>query len=105
MHNVANAHAFVGAPFELRQIVRQRIIEAADQPLLESHADQDRGHGLSHGKRNPARIWSGAKFVVFKSHLAILEDKQASDAIVREVVEQVELFTPRMEMNVLYRCR
>jgi hypothetical protein len=105
LHNVAHAHAVVGAPLELRQVTSEGIIQAGDQALLEGRAHQGRGDGLGHGKGDPAGIRSSAEFVVLESHLAVLEHEQAGDAIVGQIIKQIIWLASRMEMDVLERRR
>ena len=43
---------------------------------------------------------AGAEFVVFEDYFAVLEDEQSDDAIVSEIVEEVEAVATGFEMNV-----
>ena len=49
---------------------------------------------------------AGAKFVVFEDYFAILEDEQSGDAIVSEIVKEVEVAATGFEWKVLdpHRC-
>jgi len=100
LQDIANADALVSATLELGDVTGQRVVEAGDEALLQGRADERGGKGFRDGEGGPAGLRAGAEFVVFEDYFAVLEDEQSGDAIVSEVVEEVEGVATGFEMNV-----
>ena len=67
---------------------------------MEGCTDERGGEGFRDGERRPAGLRAGAEFVVFEDYFAILEDEQSGDAIVSEIVKEVEVVATGFEWKV-----
>ena len=86
LQHVLDRHAVVAAAGELRQVARDRLVDAADVAVGDGGADQHRDHRLGDRERDPTAVLVVAERVALEQDLAVLDHQQAGDPLVAHVV-------------------
>ena len=78
---LAQGHAVVGGPLQLRKDLRDRDLEAPDAAVLDRRTDKGGGHGLGDGEGRPAVLRAAPQSVLLKQDLSIPEHEESRDPV------------------------
>ena len=81
-------HPVIGRALQLRQIIADRIVEAADLALGQRETHQGRDEGLGHGPGGEEGFLVGAEAIALEDDPAVLQHDEAGGAGALEIILQ-----------------